>query len=330
MNQTNTYYELGFAIFLVAIAAAAGVHYGSDGWGAESESKIGFNSAFCELMQDGLIREPANTWSNLAYVIVGFGVLWHIGYLGGPRNNPMDGRSQYNILYCYSAVILGIGSFAMHATKTDWGGWLDNTGMVLFVSFPVVYNFTRILKWNDKTFLWSYLGLNILISAFIWFVGHGSYIFAILTVCWMCTEAGIRYPQKSWIVFGVPALFDLVLRGGDLAWTQLIWIAMAFWFAQFKQIEIKRSYVPAFWLGFGSYISAFIIWNLSLEDGLLCDPASLMQGHALWHILTACSIGFFYIYLRSEQKVSIPEEKKVDAITEVFNSLLNFKFPWDD
>ena len=330
MNQTNTYYELGFAIFLVAIAAAAGVHYGSDGWGAESEGKIGFNSAFCELMDGGYVREFANTWSNLAYVIVGFAILWHIGRIGEPKNNPMDGRSQYTIIYAYSAVLLGIGSFAMHATKTDWGGWMDNTGMVLFVSFPVIYNFTRILKWNDKTFLLSYLGFNALISSFIWFVGEGSYIFAILTVGWISTEAGIRYPQKSWIVFGVPAFFDLILRGGDLAWTQLLWIGMAFWFSQFKQIDIKRSYVPTFWLGFGSYISAFIIWNLSLEDGLLCNPASLMQGHAVWHILTASSIGFFYIYLRSEQKVTISEDKKVDMFTEIFNSLTNLKFPWDD
>jgi hypothetical protein len=64
------------------------------------------------------------------------------------------------------------------------------------------------------------------------------------------------------------------------------------------RLDPKRR--PWFWAGLGSFGVAFIVWNLSRTDGVWCDPASLLQGHALWHLLTAVSVGCFYRYLRDE------------------------------
>jgi hypothetical protein len=34
---------------------------------------------------------------------------------------------------------------------------------------------------------------------------------------------------------------------------------------------------------------------------IVCDPDGLLQGHAVWHILTAASAGLLYLYYRSAE-----------------------------
>lgn len=46
------------------------------------------------------------------------------------------------------------------------------------------------------------------------------------------------------------------------------------------------------------YVLAQFIWTLDLSH-IVCGPNSLLQGHAIWHILTAISAGLLYFYYRS-------------------------------
>jgi Ceramidase len=45
---------------------------------------------------------------------------------------------------------------------------------------------------------------------------------------------------------------------------------------------------------------AFAIWNLD-QHGLVCRPESLIQGHAIWHLLGAVSLWLTFLYYRSER-----------------------------
>ena len=45
---------------------------------------------------------------------------------------------------------------------------------------------------------------------------------------------------------------------------------------------------------------AFIIWNLD-QHGVVCQPGSVFQGHAVWHLLGATSLWLTFSYYRSEQ-----------------------------
>jgi hypothetical protein len=47
-----------------------------------------------------------------------------------------------------------------------------------------------------------------------------------------------------------------------------------------------------------SILVAFAIWNAS--KAWLCQPYSLVQGHAIWHLLGAVSAYFLYRYYASE------------------------------
>jgi hypothetical protein len=58
-------------------------------------------------------------------------------------------------------------------------------------------------------------------------------------------------------------------------------------------------------LGLGLFALAFGIWNLD-NLGIACDPAGLLQGHAVWHVLGAAGVGCLYRYYRSENGEKIP------------------------
>jgi len=68
-----------------------------------------------------------------------------------------------------------------------------------------------------------------------------------------------------------------------------------------RATQIRTSYFIAALL---IYVLAQIIWTLDLNH-IVCDPSGLLQGHAVWHVLTASSAGLLYLYYRSEHDSSI-------------------------
>lgn len=58
----------------------------------------------------------------------------------------------------------------------------------------------------------------------------------------------------------------------------------------------------AFYLwGLAATASAFVIWVLD-QEAVVCAPHSLMQGHAVWHLLGAGSLWLSFNYYRSERR----------------------------
>jgi dihydroceramidase len=53
----------------------------------------------------------------------------------------------------------------------------------------------------------------------------------------------------------------------------------------------------------GLFISGFAIWIADITKAF-CLPDSLLQGHALWHILTALSAALIFLFYRSEVKTT--------------------------
>lgn len=52
--------------------------------------------------------------------------------------------------------------------------------------------------------------------------------------------------------------------------------------------------------GMATKALAFTIWNLD-QRGLVCEPGSLVQGHAAWHLLGATALWLTFLYYRSER-----------------------------
>ncbi|MGB5723337.1 MAG: ceramidase domain-containing protein [Parasphingorhabdus sp.] len=70
-------------------------------------------------------------------------------------------------------------------------------------------------------------------------------------------------------------------------------------FARPLRPQVRIGYYVA---GLIANIVAFTIWNLD-QRGQLCSPASLWQGHAVWHLLGAVALWFAFLYYRSERPV---------------------------
>ena len=52
------------------------------------------------------------------------------------------------------------------------------------------------------------------------------------------------------------------------------------------------------------FLAAFGIWLPSRTGGPWCDPDSLLQGHAAWHLLDAGSVACVFAFYRSEHGVA--------------------------
>ncbi len=93
--------------------------------------------AFCEERLCAVVAEPSNAWSSVAYVLV---ALWvgstHTGRSGDPR---------LWVLVCAQALI-GVGSFAFHATGSFAGELLDQVGMFMLSCLVLAFVTGRLLS----------------------------------------------------------------------------------------------------------------------------------------------------------------------------------------
>jgi len=69
-------------------------------------------------------------------------------------------------------------------------------------------------------------------------------------------------------------------------------------FARPRRPGVKIGY---YLLGILATAVAFAIWNLD-QNLLWCSPTSLVQGHAVWHLLGATSLWLTFAYYRSERR----------------------------
>lgn len=221
---------------------------------------------FCEHLRNGTVRQPANTYSNLGFVLVGLLIISmirrdnHTRSSGGTvSSNLINNTPTYTLVYGWAVVFVGLFSMFYHASMTFIGQWFDVMAMYLLATFILLYALARAHQWSGTRFVILYLISNSVLG-------------------WILATA----PSIRRYVFGVVLVAGLVAEI----------------YARVRQHpEIQTKYI--LWSAF-SLILAFTIWILDLK-GILCSSHSLIQGHAFWHLLCAVSSGLMYLYYRSEK-----------------------------
>jgi hypothetical protein len=255
----------GLVMLLYVILAAMG-------WtGTPDSCTLPGGNCYCEAYPlppaTALVKQPANTWSGLFAVIAGIAVLAisDRDRAAGSTANPMRSGGFYAIAYGALLVFLGPGAMFFHGGLTHFGGWMDNFSMILYVSFILVYEAFRLAEWSDRigVFVAIFAVINVLLGIFTWFVqGSGTIIFAVLAVAAVVLQIVILWQRP---------------RG------------------------ITRHLIPWLLLGFISFAIAVFFWLMWFTGAPLCDPNSLFQGHAVWHLLAMALTPFFiFLYLRDE------------------------------
>jgi hypothetical protein len=227
---------------------------------------VGRGANFCEAARDSVVRQPANTFSNMGFVVAGLLIAWHAGV----RENVGTGLSAHRKLATAIAclvVLLGPASAAMHATQSAIGGHLDMASMYLVASFAAAY---AVMRW----------------------LRGGTLLFAVLFV------GGVAFSEIVGL-WGVEV--PVVTYSGNGAFALLLAVAVAVEVLIWRRGEAHANRVYAF-ASLASILTAFAIWNATKT--WLCDPHSLIQGHAIWHVLGAVSAYFLYRYYASEEVIA--------------------------
>ena len=232
-----------------------------NGWFGEPR---GVGDVFCEASSPNLIKQPSNTWSNIGFVLVGLFMALYLSRGQFTNNNSMAQSVFYGTFFCCLAVLLGPGSMAMHATLTPWGGFFDMLSMYLVASFTTAYGAQRFFGLKQ----WQYTLVFV----------------SVMIVCLIANFSGIHF------------IFDFM---GNTAFAFFIALTTVL---EMGNIYIRKLQIKVRWAfaSFGCLIVAFIIWNLSYTGMRYCDPQSMVQGHAMWHLLCAGSVWYLFSYYVSE------------------------------
>lgn len=225
--------------------------------------------AFCEAARDSIIKQPANTWSNLGFIFFGLLMAWQISKGKFNSNSNRFTQSVFTATFFSCLVVfLGPGSMAMHASETEIGGELDMLSMYLIASFAASYAMQRYFNWSNQTFTISF-------------------ILIILS----CEMAG-RYHGH----------IPVVGYAGNLSFAIFIVVCIVFEFLNtyHRKLLLQKKYG---FMSLGLLLLAFFVWNIWQDGSTLCNPKSLIQGHAIWHLLDSAAAYFLFRFYVSEHSL---------------------------
>lgn len=226
----------------------------------------GVGAVFCEASRNGLIKQPANTWSNMAFVIFGLLMAFQLAHgLGSHLDNRFAQSDLTALGFSCLNVFLGFGSMAMHATESHMGGFLDMLSMHLLTGFITAYAAQRYFGWGNGLFTVVFL--------------------AIPAVSVTLQDLPLRVPVVGYL--------------GNLIFGFFILCTIAFeWLNSYKRQHChERKWAL---LSLVVVALSFGIWNMWHNNSPLCRPGSLIQGHAMWHMLDALAAYFLFRYYVSE------------------------------
>ena len=110
-------------------------------------------------------------------------------------------------------------------------------------------------------------------------------------------QLGVSRPIRSWALIGVTAIAVAVIAVVPAISPALAGIAavglVIVEFVVYRR-GIRRISKPLMF-GVGALLVGAAIFTVSRTGGPLCDPESLLQGHAVWHALTATALGLWLV-----------------------------------
>lgn len=238
----------GLSVGLLAVAVV-------NGWLGPD---VGRGGGFCEAARGGLVKQPANTMSNLGFIVAGLAIAWRAG---DPRET-IRRHPGLATAYALVVVLLGPASAAMHATQSAVGGRLDLLSMFLVAGFAAAYAVTRLTHRGTATCL----------------------------AVWLAAVAGCEVLEQ------VPGAVPVLMIWANVGFAALLLSAVVGEVVLWRRpgTRYDRRWGAA---AVGSLLLAFAIWSQSKSGGPLCDPGSPVQGHAAWHLLDAfAAYALFRLY----------------------------------
>ena len=256
-------------LVLIGVSQAARSQKVWDGWRESSELR---HPVYAERVRvDEVFRTRANTWSNLAYVLVGlyaFALGWQDRRHGVPvASGHVRGAPTMSFLFGAACCYLGAGSGLFHASLTRWGQQLDVAAMYAPLVVIIAVSLGRwcpLIQLGPKgrtIATWPVLTILVVITCFLFYRYKWS------------MSSRVVLPVLI-VAAGSLAALDQFRAGRRLAFRWLAWAGVTLALGVVcRQLDVSRRF---------------------------SGPDSWLQGHAIWHILTSASLVCMYLYHRSE------------------------------
>ena len=181
------------ALALAAVAAGlaiAGLRPSWDGW---KPATCVASGCFCESPRARGVRQPADAWSNLAFLAVG---LW-ISLRAGAEGSALT-AAQTRALG-FMTVFIGAGSLLFHASLTLAGEFLDVMGMYALPAYVILLDAGSVYPGVRRRFGALFGGALGALAALLYFCPQiRREVFAALLAAVLGTEAwlGVRLPSE--------------------------------------------------------------------------------------------------------------------------------------
>jgi hypothetical protein len=172
-----------------------------------------------------------------------------------PRDGVMS-RTVATVFACV-VVLLGPGSAAMHATQSAWGGHLDMLSMYLVAGFAAAWAWAR---WTRR--------------------GTAAFVTAYAACVLLCEVVGLWPDPVPVVHYSGNLAFGLLLAAAAVLETRI-------WRRGETATEFRHGV-----LSLAAMLVAFAIWLLT--NAGWCDPDSVLQGHAAWHLL--CAVAAYWLF----------------------------------
>jgi hypothetical protein len=160
------------------------------------------NVKWCEETLCHWVSEPANTWSNVLYLLVAFYIWWSA-----------HKTKQKELIWLAPAMfIMGLFSLIYHMSNNYFTQMMDFIGMYLFVFWLIVLNFRR-LNWISKAkqvHLMVGLSLSCTVLVHIMYITHIKFqiiiaiaVLAILVTEYLCFKRKDKPIKYGFLSIGV-------------------------------------------------------------------------------------------------------------------------------
>lgn len=209
------------------------------------------NIKWCEAQVCSIVVEPANTWSNLAYILIGLLLLARASARARRAAPHRMART-----FGRAEIVVGVFSFAFHMSYSGILQVLDFAAMFVFVGLTLSLNLVR-LGWLPER------------------LRVRAYVLGVVALTGLVV--GLRFTP-----FPIQLVTPVLILATAATELVLWWRGRSR-----RQPDLYRWFLASLLLLIGaavcSALDAARIW---------CDPHDhLVQGHALWHVLSAISLG---------------------------------------
>ncbi|MDH4468454.1 MAG: ceramidase domain-containing protein [Bacteriovoracaceae bacterium] len=226
-------------------------HAPSCPWYQAAETFGAPNLKWCEETLCTWISEPANAWSNIAYILV---ALYFIYRYRNHNSRILKALPVMNLL-------MGLFSFAYHASNFYISQIFDFVGMYLEILLLIAINFTRLGWIVEKNLIKFTLSGTLILTLFLHLLYLNDLNFQFLIL-----------------------VLALLMIGSEII---------------LMRTPLRAPKMKHFFAGVGLSVFA-ISFSIIDHKRIYCDPTNhFIQGHALWHI--AAAIMFIFLFKHYEQ-----------------------------